>query len=432
MLIQIFSEQNSTRLEYTLDLVFNRLLGHQFQQIFKPEAIDFSQPILNYSKQEIKGSIQMKPHDLLFEDDIKVFNVEVGENGKFFETGSSDFSNDLFSMIFYMASRYEEYNSKLTDKHGRYLASESLAFRQNWLKKAYVHRWADDIKTILLTKYPNINFEKRSYRFINTIDIDNAFAYKAKGVKRLWGGLLKSIIRKDKDDIKHRIKYIFTGAKDPFDVYDELESWLLRYKAETYYFFLVGENGLYDKNISIARKAYRAIINRLKRSAIIGLHPSYQSNASIDILKKEKGSLSDVVAYEITESRQHFLKLYWPTTYRNLIESGIKKDFTLGYAETVGFRSGICIPYPFFDLTTNTSTNLILYPFQIMDGTLNDYMHLTPDEAKATIKYIYDEVKSVGGMFITLWHNESLSEMRQWKNWKDVYLYLLKLATQQQ
>ena len=57
----------------------------------------------------------------------------------------------------------------------------------------------------------------------------------------------------------------------------------------------------------------------------------------------------------------------------------------------------------------------------VMDGTLHDYMKLSPQKAIPTIIELINEVKKVGGTFIPLWHNPSLNEEGDWKGWLEVY-----------
>ena len=99
----------------------------------------------------------------------------------------------------------------------------------------------------------------------------------------------------------------------------------------------------------------------------------------------------------------------------------------MGFASQVGFRAGICTPFLWFDLEENKSTDLKIIPFQVMDGTLNQYLKLKPKEALNLIESIKKEVKSVNGLFVTLWHNESLSEIREWKGWRTVYEQMISL-----
>ncbi len=46
---------------------------------------------------------------------------------------------------------------------------------------------------------------------------------------------------------------------------------------------------------------------------------------------------------------------------------------------------------------------------------------MTPEEALDQIKKLIDEVKAVGGVFISLWHNESLGGKKRWKGWPEIY-----------
>ncbi len=128
------------------------------------------------------------------------------------------------------------------------------------------------------------------------------------------------------------------------------------------------------------------------------------------------------------KSRQHFLKLRFPDTYRNLIAAGITDDYTMGYADETGFRAGICSPYKWYDLEKEVMTNLTIHPFAVMDGTLNSYLKLTPAQALEKVKSLAQEVKNVNGELITIWHNETLSDWKDWKGWKDFYEQVIRIA----
>jgi hypothetical protein len=57
-------------------------------------------------------------------------------------------------------------------------------------------------------------------------------------------------------------------------------------------------------------------------------------------------------------------------------------------------------------------------------------MDLTPTDALDVIKGLIDEVKQVNGTFISLWHNESLSDRLRWKGWRKLYEQMLELAVE--
>jgi hypothetical protein len=93
----------------------------------------------------------------------------------------------------------------------------------------------------------------------------------------------------------------------------------------------------------------------------------------------------------------------------------------MGFASLAGFRAGTCTPYPFFDLSRNQCTELIIHPFQVMDVTLKNYLHLNPEKAGKLVEGLMLEVKKVNGTFVSLWHNESLKDSGQWLGWRKVF-----------
>ena len=269
--------------------------------------------------------------------------------------------------------------------------------------------------------YPDFEIPERNYKFITTIDVDNAFAYKEKGFVRTVMGYSKALFTFDVKDLKDRTKTLLGLQKDPYDTFDYQEKLVKDKKLTFIYFFLLGDYGLNDKNIPVANTNFQALIKSISDHSKIGIHPSFASNASFRQLEKEVGRLSKIINREIWRSRQHFLKINLPETYRNLIELDITDDFTMGYASSYGFRAGTCTPFYFYDLDLEVETNLRVHPFAIMEGTLKYYMGIGPEHAMPHYRRLIDEVKMVNGNFISLWHNDSLNDYKHWKGWKSVF-----------
>ena len=93
----------------------------------------------------------------------------------------------------------------------------------------------------------------------------------------------------------------------------------------------------------------------------------------------------------------------------------------VGFADQIGFRAGTCTPYYFYDLENEAKTDLLVIPFQVMDGTLLHYLKLSPEKAFAEIEKIMQEVKEVGGTFVSIWHNETVSDLGEWKGYREVF-----------
>ena len=78
-------------------------------------------------------------------------------------------------------------------------------------------------------------------------------------------------------------------------------------------------------------------------------------------------------------------------------------------------------------MTKNETTKLNIHPFAFMDGTLNEYLKLTPKEAIKKIQLLFDEVKKYGGQFSFIWHNETIGNYGIWKNWSEVFDFSIDL-----
>jgi hypothetical protein len=217
-------------------------------------------------------------------------------------------------------------------------------------------------------------------------------------------------------------------VQDPFETYQFQLEIHRKNNLHPIYFVLFANYGQNDKNIPVRNRKFQTLIKLLADYADVGIHPSYNSNSSFIRLKDEVSRLSKVLNREVTKSRQHFLKLQLPVTYRNLINLDITDDFTMGFAAQPGFRAGICTSFNFFDLDMDAEAALRVHPFALMDGTLCDYMNVKASEAMKHISPLVREIKAVGGTFISLWHNESLSDDKRWFGWRQVYQKMIEEA----
>ncbi len=385
---------------------------------------------INYSEESIDGSIHISPINLLFETNILQKKIKVSDWEDqiiFFQTSENvDIPFDLFAASFYLISRYEEYLPFSADKHGRFEANQSLAGKNGFLQEPVVDQWVCKLGKMLNEKFPNFKPCERKFKYISTIDIDNAYAYLYKGTVRTIGASMRDLFKLDFNENIKRFQAL-TGEKDPFDTYGYLDALHKQYNINPLWFFLVGNYNTYDKNLPLDNEAFQELIKEVCAVSEIGIHPSYESNESFDQLKKEFDYLSGVTGKPITKSRQHYLRLLFSETYQNLLKLGIKEDYTLGYASDVGFRAGTCTSFQFYDLYNEKATDLRIHPFYVMDATLNQYLKLNIDEAVELIAKIIKKVKQVNGTFISLWHNESLSDHGHWKGWEPVYKQMLEI-----
>ncbi len=433
-MITIYSHKNSKRLQYILKLVFTELLGIEYS--FTTNTDEYKQADgakIQYTTTPIDDHLFLYSENLLFETNIQHQEIQIINHQNIpclfpIYVDESILPFDIFSAVFYLISRYEEYLPHKKDMHKRFVAAESFAFQNNFLHKPVINIWVNELKKTIQKRYPNLQTSPKKYRYTPTYDIDIAWSYKNKGLTRNIGGSIRDLIHFNTKAIKRRYKVLFGKEKDPYDTYQLQKTWQNIYQLKPIYFILFGELGPFDKNISPLNFEFQDLIKDIRDHANIGIHPSYESNDDTKKLKKEIENLGETIHVDIIRSRQHYLKLNLPQTYRSLLNLGIKHDYTMGYASQVGFRAGIASSFFFYDLDLEIETKLRVHPFAVMDGTLKDYLRLDPNSAKEIISSIISEIKNVNGHMISLWHNESLSNEGKWKGWIEVYEHLLKEA----
>lgn len=422
----IYVPRLSNRIRYTFKLIFNELLGLKYTLTDNArEFIPYSGPKFSYAFHPVADELFICAKQFLFETGLKDQEIQVvkyKDMPVFFSTSRfSALPFDPFAASFYMVSRYEEYLPTIYDAHHRFEAHQSLAYTGGFIQQPVVNKWVYELRDVLAEKYPDLRFAKRQYKYISTIDIDNAWAFRQKGAVRTIGGYLKSIYELDFKAVVQRTKVLLGLERDPYDTYAFQIDIQKKYNLKTLYFILFASYGKNDKNVPITSKKFCELIKSISDHAEVGIHPSYGSNYDQNRLAKEVWRLSKVLNREITKTRQHFLKLSFPETYHHLIELGLTDDYTMGFASEIGFRAGICDSFYFYDLDLEAETKLRVHPFQVMDASLRYYMKVDVDDAINKIKPIIDEIKKVDGTFMSLWHNESLSNVSPWEGWRNVY-----------
>ncbi|MBZ0242463.1 MAG: polysaccharide deacetylase family protein [Bacteroidales bacterium] len=424
----------TNRLRYIFDLVLVEQLGIAYEFTTDQQHLkSFEGPRFFYGQQPVEGVPFMQAVNLLFEREIvsqelKAFKFE--DIKAFFPVfqKQSIMTFDVFAASFYLVSRYEEYLPFVSDEHGRFEADSSVLAKMGMLQKPLVKHWIKAFGGRLLFLFPALKIREKKYRFQLTYDIDSSWAYLHKGLVRSAGAYVKDFFKLDFGEIKQRTKVLRRKQNDPFDTFDYQLDIQRKYKLRPLYFILFADYGLNDKNISVRNRHFQNFIKYLGDYAEIGIHPSYASFDDKSLLKQEIKRLSRVLNKEVTKSRKHFLRMNLPVTYHNLIDMDIEDDYTMGYASQPGFRAGIADDFYFYDLDHDVITNLRVHPFTLMDGTLRDYMKLGVTEAVMQAEELIKSVKAVGGTFILLWHNESLSDQKRWHGWRTVFESIIKTA----
>lgn len=279
---------------------------------------------------------------------------------------------DLFAASFFMLTRWEEYVNEKRDLHGRFPATESLAFRQGFLDRPIVDGYVAELKKALLKCNDNLTFKESRFALVPTHDIDSLYLWKSP--KQLTRIMLGDVLKRRSVALAaERLAeyYLVRRGKlnDPFDTFD-----LLMDKSETLgvrsrFYFMSGGTSIYDNHYKIDDpKALRVIEKIKQRKHIIGIHPSYNTYNNPELFSKEKKRLEEICDCCITEGRQHFLRFEVPTTWQIWEDNEMLTDSSCGYADREGFRCGTGNPFSAFNILTRKKLKLKERPLIFMDS----------------------------------------------------------------
>jgi hypothetical protein len=426
-----YSASITSRLRYIVDVLFEVVGIEQYELTTDIDAYKgFIGPKINYSSATItEQELWIEPVLLLFQEDIKSQPLKVfqwKDYPAFYKT-AGDLPFDLFAASFYLISRYEEYLPHQLDMYGRYAHENSLAFKHNFLQLPLVNLWLKEFVLLLKQKFPSLSIAPQPFSYIPTYDIDIAWSYLNKGIVRNAGGFVRSLLIGKWAEIAERIRVLRRGQNDPFNSYSWLNDVNERANRTPIYFFLVAKsNKGYDKNILPTNKNYRELIKSHAADYAIGIHPSWQSGDKPDLLQEEIDCLKSITAKHINKSRQHYIRMKLPDTYRRLIESGITEDYSMGYGSINGFRASYCLPYKWYDLEKEEVTPLSIYPFCYMEANSYYEQRYSAQQALEEMEHYYKVTKDVNGLLITIWHNHFLGTDPMFEGWKEVYEEFLR------
>ena len=426
--VMIYTASESSRLKYIAGIILGDTLGLKWEITTDRRRLG-KHNVINYSSEKLNGSFRIIPDSILFEKGIseKEITVEKWRDiPVFFQTSSdSDLPFDIFAASFFLISRYEEYCNHEPDEYGRFRASSSLSFRNGFLQLPVVDMWIREFARVLLKKFHTLAFRRNTYKSLVTFDTDEPFEYLGKGIIRSIGGLLRDLTDNERN-ASERYKTVTGGKHDPFEVFDYITECIARYNSDAIFFFPLGDRSKYDHNPSWKNEDYRELILKLSKKYKHGLHPSFIASESSSEMEKELKRYGSILKKDKIISRFHYIRLKFPVSYRILNDAGIKEDYTMGYHDEPGFRAGIARPFPFYDLENEVITDLMIIPFQVMDVRMYKYKKTDIKTSLEIILRIIDATRKSGGLFVSIWHNTSLLDNKDFKPWREVFESMLK------
>lgn len=422
--IVVYSPDTSNRLKYTLDWLLKERLQLDYRITNDVNETNDLPFFISYGM-PLQNAISIPDKGLLWQTGKEKCEIGTGAWNNvptIFVSGNNNYSLpfDLFSAIFFLLSRYEEYYAYKHDKHERYPAAESILSKNGWLQRPLADEWVYALRK-LMQQVMGHNIEATHFVFQPTYDIDMAYSHLHKGVGRLVGAYMRALLKADIGQISERTQVLKKKQKDPYDSFRWLRQLHREYDIKPRYFVLCSfKTTAFDKNIHPSHPAMVRVIKNLAKDGAIGAHPSYYS-AQDGMMAQEIKMLEQVSGRAVHISRQHYIRLKIPDTYRSLLQNNITEDYSMGYGSHLGFRAGTGNPFYWFDVDKDMITSLRVYPFCFMDTTAHYETKLTASEAFDKLEAMSKILEKTGGMLITIFHNFSLGTSSEWKGWRHAY-----------
>ena len=205
---------------------------------------------------------------------------------------------------------------------------------------------------------------------------------------------------------------LMVSKKLPFFNFSDIMALEDRYGAKSSFYFLVLERGEQDYSYRI--EECESDIGTISDGGWeVGLHGGHSSyNDPVD-MKERKQKLEKIMNKNVVGYRNHFLRFRVPVTFEFLHQAGFCYDSTLGYADCIGFRNGMCHPFKPYNLTTQREIDILEIPLNIMDDTLDRYMRLDMVKSWDMTKMLIDTVEKYHGTLTILWHNYSFCDKKR-------------------
>jgi hypothetical protein len=353
-------------------------------------------------------------------------NLPFAERGP---NGGIVFYADIIASTVFMLTRWEESATGTRDAHGRFPASESVAFRNGFLDRPVVDEYALVLRAWLEALIPGWTATRNRFRIKLSHDIDHVrWGYGSGSSLRRMGSY---VVRQRR--LTHAIAAagdIAAGGIAPGQTRYHRDIHTLANLSkegglgdDSFYFMATGRRaagGRYLPDYDPESSSIKRTILRLRGDGFeVGLHPGYDTLGDPDRLSLEKHRLDAVLGVDDYGGRQHFLRCAFPQTWRDYEAVGLTHDASAGYADHEGFRCGTCHPFRPFDLEADRVIDVWERPLIVMEGTLRGYRRVSAQEAEMRIIELAERCCRVEGVFSLLWHNHTLSY--EWAGWAGVY-----------
>lgn len=330
---------------------------------------------------------------------------------------------DFIASAFFLMTRYEEcIRRDCRDEHGRFLGGESLPCRAGFLRRPLIDEYGAFLRSCLANMGVTLVQPEYGFKHVYlTHDIDQIWTWSnsAEAIRSIVGSILKR-----RPDV-----FLPLRAMRSYKEHDPIYTFKLIVQADnavrhalgndncTPLYFVMGclEKTAYDNGYMSNVERTLDLLDYLSANGgHFGYHVSYSAAHNADLILDEMSRVEAFTGAEMTKSRNHYLDSMEPEDYLTLIQYGIRDDFTMTYADQVGFRLGTSRPVRWICPTTCEVTPLVLHPTTVMECTLDRSAYMGIKDESIAFEIVESQINQVAlhnGELVLLWHNTSLAEI---------------------
>lgn len=330
---------------------------------------------------------------------------------------------DLLASTYFLISRYEEmYRRSERDSYGRFPGKSSLPYRAGFLHRPIIDEYGEALRQILLetgiAERHNLRLEERPKTFsrVNlTHDLSRPYNYRG------WRSFLRAWLKQKKSPLEAARLSFSADVEDDYFTFPKFLKWdrntcdsLGRDRSDIFLFIRMPSRHPLDKPYYSLHSLYlrRILSIAAKHKVLLALQCSYAAGHQSELIIKERHQFEKAFRQRPRGLRHNKLTSCEPEDLLQAYVSGFRNDYSMGYADVVGFRLGTCRPVKFINPNTRLLTELILHPLVLRDLTLSDqrYMALEQDEAERIAHDLIRTTARYNGELTLLWHNDLLSQ----------------------
>ncbi|MDA0939816.1 MAG: hypothetical protein O2990_02330 [Bacteroidetes bacterium] len=346
---------------------------------------------------------------------------------------------DPLAATFWALTCWGERNPDLErDQHGRPLASDMpwshhpgrVFCHGTELEARLQHRWPWlELMWVGLLRSWDVSIP-RGLRFQPTVDVDVAFKHLGRSRLKHVALQVRDALLGRWNTVLERLRVVRGLETDPYDTFGFLHE-VHSQEALTWFVLAADRSRPFDIGLNPELDVLPSLVESLSNHAGSGdvcWHPGYKAMNDSHVCQREANRFWSWPSANREMIRAHFLRSEPSRDWVRWEAMGVAHDASLGWARDVGFRAGTSRPFHAYDVGEERVLALKIHPVAIMDSALKAGLGWKPDRAAQEMDRLMTVVSEVGGVWMSCWHNTSVSEVDGWKGWRATYLHMVQSA----